>query len=100
MPMLVLLREQRRHARSRPLPARIAISPTTSARPTIREWKTLPIDDTTGEIVAPNGAIGFRWNEAAHDDGAKVGRWNLELKDGGSGRAIDPRLSLVKDRRA
>lgn len=60
------------------------------------QWKTLLVDDATGEIVAPNGTVGFRWNEAAHNDGEKVGRWNLELKDGGSGGAIDPRLSFVK----
>ncbi|MGN5479065.1 nitrate reductase subunit alpha [Cupriavidus basilensis] len=59
------------------------------------EWKTLQIDDATGEIVAPNGSIGFRWGEAAHNSGEKVGRWNLEMKDGGSGRNIDPRLSLL-----
>jgi nitrate reductase / nitrite oxidoreductase, alpha subunit len=59
------------------------------------QWKTLVIDAGSGEIVAPNGTIGFRWNEAAHNDGQKVGRWNLELKDGGSGRTIDPRVSLI-----
>jgi nitrate reductase alpha subunit len=59
------------------------------------QWKTLMIDAGSGEIVAPNGTIGFRWNEAAHNDGQKVGRWNLEMKDGGSGRAIDPRVSLI-----
>jgi nitrate reductase alpha subunit len=59
------------------------------------QWKTLVIDADSGEIVAPNGTIGFRWNEAAHNDGQKVGRWNLEMKDGGSGRAIDPRVSLI-----
>ncbi|CAL8478834.1 nitrate reductase subunit alpha [Caballeronia sp. S22] len=59
------------------------------------QWKTLVIDETNGRIVAPNGTIGFRWGESNHNDGAKVGRWNLEQKDGGSGRAIDPRLSLV-----
>ena len=59
------------------------------------QWKTLVLDADSGEIVAPNGTIGFRWNEAAHNDGQKVGRWNLELKDGGSGRAIDPRVSLI-----
>src|SRR5471030_2255690 len=40
------------------------------------QWKTLVIDAESGEIVAPNGTIGFRWNEAAHNDGQKVGRWN------------------------
>ncbi|MBK9393948.1 MAG: nitrate reductase subunit alpha [Uliginosibacterium sp.] len=55
------------------------------------EWKTLLIDCASGELIAPNGSIGFRWGES----GDKVGRWNLELKDGGSARAIDPRLSLI-----
>ena len=59
------------------------------------QWKTLVIDASTGNLVAPNGSIGFRWGEDKVDDGAKVGRWNLELKDGGSGRDIDPQLSLV-----
>ncbi|WP_018151853.1 nitrate reductase subunit alpha [Leeia oryzae] len=58
------------------------------------EWKTLLIDEASGEIVAPNGTIGFRWGEDKLNDGAKVGRWNLEMKDGGSGREVDPRLSL------
>ncbi|MFX1671243.1 nitrate reductase subunit alpha [Paraburkholderia sp. A2WS-5] len=59
------------------------------------QWKTLAIDAATGDIVAPNGSIGFRWGEGDHDGGKKVGRWNLEMKDGGSGREIDPRLSLI-----
>jgi len=31
------------------------------------QWKTLVIDAESGEIVAPNGTIGFRWNEAADE---------------------------------
>ncbi len=34
------------------------------------EWKTLVIDEKTGNIVAPKGSIGFRWGEK--------GRWNLQ----------------------
>ncbi|WP_313816111.1 nitrate reductase subunit alpha [Cupriavidus sp.] len=55
------------------------------------EWKTLLIDDASGEVTAPNGSIGFRWTPG--DDTA--GRWNLELRDSQDGRAIDPRLSLL-----
>ncbi|WP_370577770.1 nitrate reductase subunit alpha [Snodgrassella alvi] len=33
------------------------------------EWKTLVIDENTGNIVAPKGSIGFRWGEQ--------GKWNL-----------------------
>ncbi|WP_291518463.1 nitrate reductase subunit alpha [Acidovorax sp.] len=59
------------------------------------EWKTLLIDENTGQIVAHNGSIGFRWGEGKVNDGEKVGRWNLEKKDGGSGKEVDPLLSLV-----
>jgi len=59
------------------------------------DWKTLAIDEATGDIVAPNGSIGYRWGEGKFDDGAKVGRWNLEQKDGNTGREIDPQLSLI-----
>ncbi|WP_229679784.1 nitrate reductase subunit alpha [Saccharopolyspora thermophila] len=45
-------------------------------------FKTVLIDDDTGEPVVPNGSLGFRYGE----DG--VGRWNLELGD------HRPRLSL------
>ena len=59
------------------------------------EWKTLIIDTHSGQIVAPNGSIGFRWGEGKVNDGEKVGRWNLEQKDGGSGREVDPLLTLA-----
>ncbi len=59
------------------------------------EWKTLVIDSASGDFAVPNGTIGFRWGEAAHNGGEKVGRWNLEMKDGGNGQALDPLLSLM-----
>jgi len=49
------------------------------------EWKTLAFDEQSGEIVVPNGSVGFRWGEAE-------ARWNLEEKDAG-GR--DTRLALT-----
>ena len=49
------------------------------------DWKTVLVDDRTGEPVVPNGSVGFRWNE--HDQG----RWNLDLGD------VVPRLSLLAD---
>jgi nitrate reductase / nitrite oxidoreductase, alpha subunit len=50
------------------------------------EWKTLALDETTGELVAPRGSVGFRWGEK--------GRWNLEARraDGGE---VDLRLTLA-----
>ena len=37
------------------------------------EWKTVAYDEATGEIVVPNGSVGFRWGEK--------GKWNLEERD-------------------
>ncbi len=54
------------------------------------EWKTLAVDEASGDVVAPNGTAGFRWGDK--------GKWNLELKDGGDGHEIKPALSLI-DRR-
>jgi nitrate reductase alpha subunit len=47
------------------------------------EWKTVVIDQATGNTHVPKGTIGDRWGE----EGA--GKWNLEL-DG-----IDPALTLL-----
>lgn len=33
------------------------------------EWKTVAYDEVTGNVVAPNGSIGFRWGED--------GKWNI-----------------------
>ena len=50
------------------------------------EWKTLAIDAPSGEIVVPNGSVGFRWGE--------TGKWNLDAKRA-DGKAVDLRLSLA-----
>ena len=47
------------------------------------EWKTVAYDETTGEIVVPNGSVGFRWGEK--------GKWSLEEK---ASRQPDTRLRL------
>ena len=41
------------------------------------EWKTVAIDDESGEAVVPLGSAGFRWGEH--------GKWNLEEKNGQGG---------------
>lgn len=48
------------------------------------QWKTVACNQL-GELVVPNGSIGFRWGEK--------GKWNLEPKAAGS--AIELRLSLL-----
>ena len=52
------------------------------------EWKTVAVDGRTGNVVAPQGSIGFRWGEE--------GQWNLENRDG-QGAEIDPVLSLIAE---
>ncbi len=52
------------------------------------EWKTLAIDSNSGNIVTPQGSVGFRWGED--------GQWNLEEKNG-KGEDVKLRLSLILD---
>jgi nitrate reductase alpha subunit len=49
------------------------------------DWKTVAFDETTGDIVAPHGTVGFRWGE--------TGKWNLEEKRG-DGTPVTLCLSL------
>jgi nitrate reductase alpha subunit len=51
------------------------------------EWKTVAFDEGAGGVVAPRGAIGYRWGEK--------GKWNLEEKAGQAGAATKLRLTLV-----
>jgi nitrate reductase / nitrite oxidoreductase, alpha subunit len=51
------------------------------------DWKTIARDETSGELVSPNGAIGYRWGQQ--------GKWNIEQKNGGSGADIKLQLSQI-----
>ena len=51
------------------------------------DWKTVGIDELSGEVVVPNGSVGFRWGEN--------GKWNLEQKAGK--RDIKLKLSLIRE---
>ncbi len=55
------------------------------------EWKTVAYDETSGEIVVPQGTVGFRWGES--------GKWNLAERDS-SGKETRLLLSLdgIKDK--
>lgn len=50
------------------------------------EWKTVLIDENSGELRIPNGTIGSRWGEE--------GKWNLEMVDTITGEEISPQLGL------
>ncbi len=57
------------------------------------DWKTLAMD-TDGNMVLPNGSIGFRWGP---EDRSDTGRWNLENKNAHSDTDVTLRLSLLED---
>ena len=56
------------------------------------EWKTVAFDEA-GQVVLPNGAIGFRWGP---DGRADQGQWNLEAKDARDGHEVKLKLSLLE----
>ncbi len=86
MPFLVRLKkEDDRHVPDRLL--RASDFPDKLGQTNNPEWKTVAIDETSGDVVVPNGSIGFRWGEK--------GKWNLESKEGARGDEIRPRLSLL-----
>ena len=92
MPMLVRLRRDGerwvpdRYLRRSDLP-----DPPQSDR---AAWKTVAVAEDGGALVIPHGAIGYRWPR----EGEPVGRWNLETKDGETGRDVHLALSLIDQR--
>ena len=88
MPMLVMLKEQNGHY----VPdyflraSHLANNLNEDNNP---EWKTLVIDENSGNIVAPKGTIGFRWGQS--------GKWNLIEQDS-QDRAIKAQLSILEQR--
>jgi nitrate reductase alpha subunit len=55
------------------------------------DWKTVGVDAQTGQVVLPNGSIGFRWGE----QGNGAGKWNLEEREARDGREVKLALSLL-----
>ncbi|MGO4562588.1 nitrate reductase subunit alpha [Rhizobiales bacterium 3FA27D7] len=58
------------------------------------DWKTVAVAEESGDLVVPQGSIGYRWPA----DGEPRGRWNLQEKDGETGADVRLGLSLI-DRR-
>ncbi len=87
MPMLVLLepREGGFYAAGRQLRASDLIDGL--GQDNNPEWKTVAINEATGQLVAPQGSIGFRWGEK--------GKWNLEQRDGTTQQEVQLQLSLL-----
>ena len=57
------------------------------------DWKTLAFD-TQGNVVLPNGSIGFRWGAEGRKD---EGKWNLESKDARTGQDLTLKLSVLEE---
>lgn len=56
------------------------------------EWKTLAFNEH-GDVVLPNGSIGFRWGAKDRTD---AGKWNLENKEALGGNDVKLRLSATE----
>lgn len=87
MPMLVLLeaREGGHYAAGRLLRAADLVDGL--GQENNPEWKTVAIDSRSGDLVAPQGSIGFRWGEK--------GKWNLEQREGKLQQEVELQLSLL-----
>jgi len=101
MPMLVQLRKDGeryvpdRYLRQSDLdPAAARRGKAASGTGDRADWKTLAMAEASGDIVVPQGSIGYRWPA----DGEPKGRWNLEEKDGETGADTRLALSMI-DRR-
>lgn len=51
------------------------------------DWKTIAFDEISNELVSPQGTIGYRWGQK--------GQWNIEQRDGLTGKDIKLQLSLI-----
>ena len=51
------------------------------------EWKTIAIDEETGALCAPQGSMGFRWDDSQ--------KWNLEPRAGQDAHEVKMQLSLA-----
>jgi len=86
MPMLVLLDEYENGVR----PARFLRASDLAnevAEQSNAEWKTMALDENSGDLVSPQGSVGYRWDGSA--------RWNMEEREGVDGKDVRLQLSLI-----
>ena len=50
--------------------------------------------DAAGQVVVPNGSIGFRWGPDGRTD---AGKWNLESKEGRGNADVKVKLSVLEE---
>jgi len=94
LPMLVMLQEQDTPAGRALVPGRYlrASDLDAGAATANADWKTLAWDEQ-GQVVQPQGSIGFRWGAEGRPD---QGRWNLESKEAVDGRPVQLKLSVLE----
>ena len=87
MPMLVMLEEYESGVR----PARFLRASDLAgelADQSNAEWKTIGLDENSGDLVSPQGSVGYRWDGSA--------RWNMQEREGSEGREVKLQLSLLE----
>lgn len=89
MPMLVLLEKHENDSMKPTRFLRAADLVDNLGQENNPEWKTIALDETTGELVSPVGTIGYRWGEQ--------GKWNIESREGTDGNEVKLQLSLILD---
>ncbi|OMH39121.1 nitrate reductase subunit alpha [Motiliproteus sp. MSK22-1] len=87
MPMLVMLEEHKDGVLKSTRFLRAADLDGNLGQDNNPDWKTIAFDEKSGEMVAPNGSVGFRWGED--------GKWNLEQREGLKGAETKLQLSLI-----
>ncbi|NUP86069.1 MAG: nitrate reductase subunit alpha [Burkholderiaceae bacterium] len=97
LPMLVLLEEQALPDGSKVLaPGRFLRASEFAGQlgqDNNADWKTLALD-AAGQVVVPNGSVGFRWGPEGRAD---AGKWNLEDKEGRTDAQVKLKLSVLED---
>lgn len=84
LPFLVTLDERETDCRS----DRFLRSSDIHDEQNLGDWKTVVMNEKTGELAVPNGTQGHRWDED--------NKWNLDLEKE-DGTTIDPQLSFIND---
>ncbi|MEZ5210126.1 nitrate reductase subunit alpha [Gordonia sp. PP30] len=88
LPFLIELDEQDHDGAPTLVPGKFLTAEQLGGEAAEDAWKPVFLDDATGDVVVPNGSMGFRYAESGQ------GRWNLDLE------GVVPRLSLYDDAEA
>ena len=87
MPMLVLLEDYKEGAFQPSRFLRASDLNENLGQDNNPDWKTVAYDESSSDLVTPNGSVGFRWGEQ--------GRWNLEEREGTADKETKLQLTLI-----